>query len=81
MKQIVTDYHSKRSESHYRMSVRINVLVVGGLAGAVALTAAIVEAFTEEAQRRGKRARVETLPGARSFRVRAKFGEPVYAPF
>jgi hypothetical protein len=48
--------------------------------GALALTAAIVEAFAQEAERRGKRTLVVMLPGASSFRARAKFGEPEYAP-
>jgi hypothetical protein len=48
--------------------------------GALALTAAMVEAFAQEAERRGKRLLVVMLPGASSFRVRAKFGEPEYAP-
>jgi hypothetical protein len=48
--------------------------------GALALTAAIAEAFVREAERRGKRALVVMLPGASSFRARAKFGEPEYAP-
>jgi hypothetical protein len=49
--------------------------------GALALTTAIVEAFANEAEHRGKRALVVMLPGASSFRARAKFGEPEYAPF
>ncbi len=48
--------------------------------GALALTAAIAEAFVREAERRGKRALVVMLPGASSFRARAKFGEPEYQP-
>ena len=48
--------------------------------GTLALTAAIAEAFVREAERRGKRALVVMLPGASSFRSRAKFGEPEYAP-
>jgi hypothetical protein len=46
--------------------------------GALPLTAAIAEAFVREAERRGKRALVVMLPGASSFRARAKFGEPEY---
>src|SRR5262245_25425662 len=48
--------------------------------GALALTTAIVEAFANEAKHRGKRALVVMLPGASSFRARAKFGEAEYAP-
>jgi hypothetical protein len=48
--------------------------------GALALTTAIVEAFANEAKHRGKRVLVVMLPGASSFRARAKFGEPEYAP-
>jgi len=48
--------------------------------GALALTAAIVEAFLRESERRGKRALVMMLPDASSFRVRAEFGQPEYAP-
>jgi hypothetical protein len=48
--------------------------------GALALTAAIAEAFAGEAERRGKRALVVMLPGASSFRARAKFGETEYQP-
>ena len=48
--------------------------------GALPLATAIVEAFVREAERRGKRALVVMLPGASSFRARAKFGEPEYAP-
>jgi hypothetical protein len=48
--------------------------------GALALTAAIAEAFARDAERRGKRALVLMLPGASSFRARAKFGRPEYQP-
>jgi hypothetical protein len=48
--------------------------------GALALTAAIAEAFAHEAERRGKHALVVMLPGASSFRGRAKFGKPEYQP-
>ena len=48
--------------------------------GALALTTAMVEAFANEAEHRGKRPLVVMLPGASSFRARAKFGEPEYAP-
>jgi hypothetical protein len=48
-------------------------------AGALALTAAIAEAFAREAQRRGKKALVVMLPGASSFRGRAKHGSFEYA--
>jgi len=48
--------------------------------GALALTAAIVEAFVRESERRGKRVLIVMLPGASSFRARAEFGQPEYAP-
>jgi hypothetical protein len=48
--------------------------------GAVALTAAIAEAFSREATARGKRPLVVMLPGASSFRAREKFGAYEYAP-
>jgi hypothetical protein len=48
--------------------------------GALALTAAIGEAFAHEAQRRRKRTLVVMLPSASSFEGRAKFGEPEYLP-
>jgi hypothetical protein len=48
--------------------------------GALALTTVMVEAFVKEAERRDKRALVVMLPSASSFRARAKFGEPEYAP-
>jgi len=48
--------------------------------GALALTAAIVEAFVRENEHRGKRVLVVMLPGASSFRARAEFGQPEYAP-
>ena len=48
--------------------------------GALALTAAIVEAFVHESEHRGKRALIVMLPGASSFRARAEFGQPEYAP-
>jgi hypothetical protein len=48
--------------------------------GALALTAAIVEAFARESEHRGKRALIVMLPGASSFRARAEFGQPEYAP-
>ena len=47
---------------------------------ALALTTAIGEGFAREAERRGKRALVVILPGASSFRARAAFGTPEYAP-
>jgi hypothetical protein len=47
---------------------------------ALGLTAAIAEAFAREAERRGKKALVVMLPGASSFRGRAKFGNFEYAP-
>src|SRR5262249_40550435 len=47
--------------------------------GALALTAAISEAFAREAERRGKRALVVMLPGASSFRGRTAFGKFEYA--
>ena len=46
--------------------------------GALALTVAIAEAFVHDAERRGKRALVVMLPGASSFRARAKFGHSTY---
>jgi len=52
----------------------------GHRSGGLALTAAIVEAFVREAEHRGKRALIVVLPGASSFRARAKFGQPEYAP-
>ncbi len=48
--------------------------------GALQLTTAVAEAFAREAERRGKRALIVMLPGASSFRARAKFGEPEYQP-
>lgn len=48
--------------------------------GGLALTAAIAEAFVREAKQRGKRALVVMLPGASSFRARAKFGQVEYQP-
>jgi len=48
--------------------------------GALALTAAIVEAFVRESEHRSKRALIVMLPGASSFRARAEFGQPEYAP-
>ena len=48
--------------------------------GALALTEAIAEAFAREAERRSKRALIVMLPGASSFRARAKFGETEYQP-
>jgi hypothetical protein len=48
--------------------------------GALVLTAALVEAFVREAEHRGKQALIVVLPGASSFRARAKFGQPEYAP-
>ena len=48
--------------------------------GALQLTAAIAETFAHEAERRGKRGLVVMLPGAASFRTRAKYGEPEYQP-
>jgi hypothetical protein len=47
---------------------------------ALGLTAAIAEAFAREAERRGKKALVVMLPGAPSFRVRAKYGNFEYVP-
>ena len=52
----------------------------GHRSGGLALTAAIVEAFVREAEHRGKRALIVVLPGASSFRARAEFGQPEYAP-
>ena len=52
----------------------------GHRSGGLALTAAIVEAFVREAEHRGKRALIVMLPGASSFRARAKFGQPEYVP-
>jgi hypothetical protein len=49
-------------------------------AHALALTAAIAQAFAHEAARRGKRALVVMLPGASSFRGQAKYGSFEYAP-
>jgi hypothetical protein len=46
----------------------------------LALTVAITEAFVHDAEKRGKRALVVMLPGASSFRARAKYGEPEYQP-
>src|SRR5262249_31542940 len=48
--------------------------------GALALTVAIAEAFARTAEQRGERALVVMLPGASSFRARARFGEPEYLP-
>ncbi len=48
--------------------------------GALALTAAIVEAFVRESEHHTKRALVVMLPGASSFRARAESGQPEYAP-
>jgi hypothetical protein len=48
--------------------------------GALALTAAIAEAFLRESEHRGKRALIIMLPDASSFRARAEFAEPEYAP-
>ncbi len=48
--------------------------------GALALTVAIAEAFVRDAEHRGKRALVVMLPGASSFRARAKDGKPEYQP-
>jgi hypothetical protein len=48
--------------------------------GALALTAAIAEAFAHDAERRGKRALVVMLPGASSFRGRVKYGQVEYQP-
>jgi hypothetical protein len=39
-----------------------------------------VEAFVRESEHRGKRALIVMLPGASSFRARAEFGQPEYAP-
>jgi hypothetical protein len=47
---------------------------------ALALTAAIAEAFAREAERRGAKALVVMLPGASSFRGQAKYGSFEYAP-
>jgi hypothetical protein len=47
---------------------------------ALPLTAAIAEAFAREAQQRGKHPLVVMLPGASSFRGRAKYGSIEYAP-
>jgi hypothetical protein len=48
--------------------------------GALALTTAIADAFVREAEQRGKRALIVILPDASSFRARAEFGRPEYAP-
>lgn len=48
--------------------------------GALALTAAIVEAFVRKSEHRSKRALVVMLPDASSFRAQAEFGQPEYAP-
>jgi hypothetical protein len=48
--------------------------------GALPLTIAIVEAFVQEAQRRGKRALTVILPSCSSFRGRSAQGEFEYAP-
>ena len=48
--------------------------------GALALTAAMMEAFVRESEHRGKRALIVMLPGASSFRARAEFGQPEYTP-
>ena len=48
--------------------------------GGLALTVAIAEAFARDAERRGKHALVVMLPGASSFRARAKFGKTEYQP-
>jgi hypothetical protein len=52
----------------------------GHPSGALALTTAIVEAFANEAEHRGKRALIVMLPAATSLRAWPKFGEPEYAP-
>jgi len=52
----------------------------GHRSGGLALTAAIVEAFVREAERRDKRALIVVLPGASNFRAEAKFGQPEYTP-
>ena len=52
----------------------------GHPSGALALTAAIAEAFAHEAKQRGKNALVVMLPGASSFRGQAKYGNFEYAP-
>jgi len=39
-----------------------------------------VEAFVRESERRGKRVLIVMLLGASSFRARAEFGKPEYAP-
>ena len=52
----------------------------GHRSGGLALTAAIVEAFVREAERRDKRALIVVLPGASNFRAEAKFGQLEYAP-
>jgi hypothetical protein len=48
--------------------------------GALALTAAVAEAFARDAERDGKHPLVVMLPGASSFRGRAKFGKAEYQP-
>jgi hypothetical protein len=48
--------------------------------GALPLTVAIAEAFARTAEQRGESALVVMLPGASSFRTRAKFGQPEYLP-
>lgn len=47
---------------------------------ALALTAAIAEAFARDAKQRGKRPLILMLPGASSFRGWAKFGKLEYQP-
>lgn len=47
---------------------------------ALQLSIAIAEAFAHEASERGKRPLIVILPGASSFRARAKFGAFEYAP-
>jgi hypothetical protein len=48
--------------------------------GALPLTVAIADAFARDAARRGKRLLVVMLPGANSFRLRARDGSLEYAP-
>src|SRR5262249_34766674 len=48
--------------------------------GALALTAATVESFVSELDPRCKLSLIILFPGAISFRSRAEFGQPEYAP-
>lgn len=52
----------------------------GHPSGAFELTVAIAQAFAHDAAQRGKRPLILMLPGASSFRARAKFGAFEYSP-